>query len=54
MGQVQIGDGNEVEIWVKGKGDYRAYSESGREILQITVDGDGINAITKEEGNDGA
>ena len=34
-----------------GKGNYNANSFSGREILQITEDGEGINAITKEEGN---
>ena len=36
------------------EGDYYAYSYSGEEILQITEDGDGINAITKERGNDNA
>ena len=49
-GQVNIGN-NEVAIDVNGKGYYDAYSTSGGEILQITEDDDGINAITKEEGS---
>ena len=36
-------------IRVLGKGEYRACSNSGREILQITEDG--VNAITKEKGD---
>ena len=52
-GKVNIGVG-EVAIFINGKGKYIAYSNSGGEILEITEDGDGVNAITKEEGNDGA
>ena len=45
-GMVWIGDGDEVVIDVKEKGDYRAWSNSGEEILQITEDDNGINSIT--------
>ena len=37
---------------VNGKEDYWAWSESGKEILQITKDGNGINAITQEKEGD--
>ena len=46
-GWVQIGD-YEVMIRVNYKGCYDANSTSGGEILQITEDDDGINAITKK------
>ena len=49
-GWVQIGYG-EVGIRVNGKGDYETRSNSGKEILQITEDENGINAINQEEGN---
>ena len=52
-GWVEIGD-YEVMIRVNYKGCYDANSTSGGEILQITEDDDGINAITKELGNDEA
>jgi len=44
--------GSEVVIDVNRKGYYCAWSISGGGILQITKDGSGINAITKEEGSD--
>ena len=47
-GVVEIGDA-EVVIMVDGKRNYRAYSYSGKKILQITQDENGINAITQEE-----
>ena len=49
-GGVMIGQ-HEVVIRVRRKGEYYAWSNSGEKILQITEDGEGINAITKEEGN---
>ena len=36
---------------MKRKGYYAACSNSGGKILQITKDGNGINAITKQKGN---
>ena len=42
---IWIGDG-EVGIRLQGKGDYYAYSKSHGEILHITEDVNGINAIT--------
>ena len=45
-GWVEIGD-REVVIWVWGKGNYRAYSYSGKEILKITKSfWKGINTLT--------
>ena len=43
-GQVWIGSG-EVGIRVWGKKNYEAYFLSGRQILHITKDGKGVNAI---------
>ena len=34
---------------VNGKENYEAWSYSGRDILKITEDGDGIDAFTKVE-----
>jgi hypothetical protein len=46
MGEVKIGDGGDVVIGKSGKGDYWAWSNSGRDTLKITEDENGINAIT--------
>ena len=50
-GWVRIGI-SEVVIGVGAKGNYWTCSNRGRDILQITEDGDGINAITKEKKGD--
>ena len=51
MGYVRIG-GEEVGIKVDGKGNYKAYSFSGREILQISNDDNGISSFTQEKEGD--